>query len=117
MKSSWILAIVMLYLVIFGAELMVTGGSSFSNSLTTNQSTLMSPDVSNIAGTSSNEVSFVKNLGYYFNLFVSFAGIFALWQPTVFSGLFLWFWWFICFPIDLMMVFAVVSMLRGVHSA
>ena len=108
----------MAYLIIFALELMASNGVLFNtNALAANQSTIISPSMVNVAGPLSDLYTIIRNVGSFFSTLLGFAGIFVLWQPTVFSGYMMWVWWFICLPIDLMMVFSIVSILRGVHSS
>ena len=114
MKSSWVMGIVMMYLLILALEMMVTGGSVFASIPSSNQSIFMQPDISSSGGVIADLWTIITNVGRYLKVF---AEILVLWAPTVFSGYLLWIWWFICFPIDCMMVFAIVTIARGVHSA
>lgn len=116
MKISWIMAVVTLYLLILGCELMViggTGGSSFDNIVTTNQSVMIQPSVASSGSVSSGDYSLFQNVGNFLKVWIP---IFTLTSPAVFSGHLIWFWWFVCFPIDCAMVFAVMTVIRGVGS-
>ncbi len=122
MKSSWVMAIVMLYLVIFACEMFATGGTVFGavtssgmhNVATENQSTLIIPQLTNSGNVITQAWTIITNVGTYLATFI---GILFLWAPTVWSGYMAWVYWFICFPVSCMMVFAIVSLARGVHSA
>ncbi len=125
MKISWVQGVIMLYLLILGCELMAnTGGGGvysgnvsgeFRNVVTENQSTLIEPAYSSgsSGGVISNIWTVATNIG---PVLATIAGFLVLWSPTVFSGNLLWAWWFICFPTDVAMIFAILAMVRGVHS-
>jgi hypothetical protein len=114
MKTSWIIGIMMMYLIIMGLEMWATGGTTFSNNVTTNQSTLTQPSMTESSNIFTGAWAVMTGVATYI---VSWLGIFVLWSPTVFSGYLIWLWWGICFPVDVGMVFGVVGIVRGVHSA
>ncbi len=113
MKSSWVLAIVMLYLIIMGCEVLATGGSLFSTALTTSQSTFIKPDITSGGSSFTGEWALLRYVGSYLAAFISIAFLYA---PTVFSGYLIWVWQFICLPVSVMFWFSVVGIFRGVHS-
>jgi len=117
MKTSWIIGVVMLYLIIMGLESWATGGTTLGSSgniATSSQSTLMSPPLAESTNLFSSAWAVVTNVAFYLR---DLMGIFILWSPTVFSGYLIWVWWGVCFPVDVAMVFGIVAMVRGVHSA
>lgn len=121
MKTSWIIAIVMAYLLIFALEVFVTGGLTFAstssgvdNIASSNQSALSTPDIAESSNVFTAAWAVVKGVASYLKILI---GMLFLWMPTVFTGYLVWFWWFVCFPVDVGMVFSIVSIVRGVHSA
>jgi hypothetical protein len=110
MKQSWIMGVFMFYLVIFGLETIVTGGTVFSNNLTSSAGTLIQPSVIGSGNIAAQTWAIMSNIGGYIAAFV--AAVF-LWSPTVFSGYMVWAYWFICFPIACGMIYGVVSLIRG----
>ena len=102
MKSSWWLGIIMAYMVILGWELVVTGGTSFSqNNFIAQQTTLSSiPILGDV-------ISYVSTIGQAL----------LLYSPSIFQGYMLWVWWFVCFPLDVMMVVGIVVVARGGSSS
>ena len=117
MKTGWVIGVLMMYLIIMGLEMWASGGVSFntgSNVATTNQSTLMSPQLTESSNIFTGAWAVMNNVATYI---VTLVGVFILWSPTVFSGDLLWLWWAVCFPVDVGMVFGIVGMIRGVQSA
>lgn len=116
MKTSWIIGVMMMYLLIMGLEMWASGGTSFStgNAIANNQSTLMSPTLTESTNIFTGAWAVMNNVAVYIQTVL---GIFVLWSPTVFSGYLVWLWWGVCFPVDIGMVFGIVGIVRGVHSA
>lgn len=112
----------MAWLLIFSLEMFVTGGVDFSavtssnvtNYAATNTTSFMSPTLAESTNLFTAAWAVITNVGTYLWFILQ---ILFLWCPTVFSGYMLWFWWFVCFPIDVGIVFSIVSIVRGVHSA
>jgi hypothetical protein len=100
----------------------VTGGvdfgamtsSNISNPVADNSSLLMSPTIAESTNIFTAAWAAITNVASYLSIIIQ---IIFLWCPTVFSGYLLWFWWIICFPIDVGIVFSIVTIVRGVHSA
>ena len=114
MKTSWIIGVMMLYLLIFAAEMMVTGGTAFNATQHSQLERLMAPTMTNQSGVVSGAVALVSNAGTYF---VTFVSALFLWSPSVWTGYLVWFWLFICLPISIGMVIGVVTILRGTSSS
>lgn len=122
MKTSWIIGVMMAYLVIFAVEMFLTGGTSFGattssgivNTATANQSTLMFPELQESTNIFTAAWATLTGLGVYLKLVLQ---MLVLWSPTLFTGNLLWFWWFVCFPVDVGMVIGLIFVVRGVHSA
>jgi hypothetical protein len=110
-KTSWVIGVAMMYLFIFACELLATNGNMFNPS---GINSLLSVSLSNSSGALAATLTFIGNLGVYFQTFL---GMLFLYQPTVFSGNYIWLWLLLCLPIDIGMIFSVVSILRGVHSS
>jgi hypothetical protein len=109
MKESWIIGVFALYLVIMAWEMIATGGSSLNvagNYAIAGQSTLISPDLAKSS-------EFWLVIGNILGFLESLIKVLMLWAPTVFSGTMIWFWWFVCFPVDAGMVWGIVKMVRG----
>jgi len=112
----------MAWLLIFGLEMFVTGGvdfgaitsSNISNPVTNNSSILINPDFAESTNIFVAAWSVVTHVSAYLKIIVQ---VLFLWCPTIFSGYMIWFWWAICFPVDVGLVFSIISIVRGVHSA
>lgn len=110
-KQSWIITAMMLWVLIFCCEMMVTNGTAFDpkvNGNTINE--LMSPSMTNMAGSQSNLLTFVTNIGNYLYGFIS---IIFLWSPTVFAGYAIYLWFILCMPIGVSFAIGIVMFLRG----
>ena len=71
MKTSWVIGVIMFYLLIFGIEMMVTDGTAFSANETQRLNVLMGPTMTNQSGATSALVSLAKNVGTYFVTFLN----------------------------------------------
>ncbi len=121
MKTSWIIGIVMFYLLIFGCEVFATGGTSLggttssnvTNVVTTNQTAFMNPNFQESTNVFTNAWATATGVASYLTLLVK---VLFLWCPTIFSEYGLWVWWFICFPTDCAMIAAIIFIVRGTPS-
>jgi hypothetical protein len=112
----------MIYLLIFACEMFATGGTVFGaktssgieNVVTTNQTALMAPTLQDSTNVFTGAWAAITGVAFYLKVLL---GVMFLWAPTVFTGYLIWFWWFICFPIDCGLVASIVFIVRGVHSA
>ena len=124
MKTSWIIGVVMLWLLILSCEMFASGRplgvitAEGQNVLTDNGTvSVLQGAASPIQESGSiftGAWAIMTHVADYLRAFIS---ILLLWSPTVFVGYYLWVWWFICFPVDCAMIFGIVSLVRGVHSA
>lgn len=113
MKQSWIIGVISLWLLILTCELVATGGTAFSASVSSNMTALAHPNMANYSNVFSNTASIIYQVGTYLTLFL---GAIFLWSPTLFAGSWIWFWVFICFPISVSFVIVIITILRGVHA-
>ena len=112
----------MIYLLIFALEMFATGGTVFGaktssgieNIATSNQTGLLLPVVTESTNVFTAAWAEITNVAAYLQVLI---GILGLWAPTVFSGYLIWFWWFVCFPVDCGLIASIVFIVRGVHSA
>ena len=111
MKTSWIIGVAMMWLFILFCEVLATNGTIFNPS---GVNSLLSISIYNSSGIIAATATFFVNLGNYFYAFLQLV---TLYQPTVFSGNYIYMWYMICLPIDIGMIFGVVTILRGVHSS
>jgi hypothetical protein len=110
MRTGTLIGVVMLYIIILGLEMMVTGGANFTNPVTTSAGALLQPDVAASGNIATQTWAVVSNIGSYIG---AIFGAIMLWSPTIFSGYMLWLYWFFCFPIACALIYGVVTMIRG----
>jgi hypothetical protein len=111
----------MFYLIIFSLEVIVTGGINFSqtpsgidNVVAQNTSSLAFPQLAESTNVFTAAWAVIVGVASYIALFFQ---IIFLWCPTVFSSYGMWFWWYICLPVDIGMVLSIIFIVRGVHSS
>lgn len=114
MKTSWIIGVIMFYLLILGLELMITEGTLFSNAVTRNVGTLYQPELAAQSNIVTQGIAILSQIGEYI---VAVLEVLFLWSPSVFSGYMIWVYWFVCFPVACAMFFGIIlSSIRGVGS-
>jgi hypothetical protein len=100
-----------MWLFILFCEVLVTNNPLFAPS---GANALLSMNIYNSSGIIPATATFFTNLGNYFKAFLD---IITLYQPTVFSGNYIYLWYMLCLPVDIGMIFSVVTIIRGVHSS
>ena len=113
MKHSWVMGVVMLYLLVLGVEMMVTGGTAFSSEGQGYLDSLVSPAMSNQSGALTSIVSLAIQVGTYFETFIK--AVF-LWSPSVWTGYLIWVWFYMCVPLTIAMIIGIIIVLRGSSS-
>jgi hypothetical protein len=114
MKTSWLMGVVIIYMGLWVYEMMLTGGTSLTNIITTNAGVLLQHQVVSSSNIALQALTGLMNIGAYI---VAVIQVIFLWCPTVWTGYMLWFYWFICFPIACATVYAIVTLIRGGGSA
>ncbi len=114
MKTSWIIGVVMMYILILSVELVVTGGTAFGTTAQGNLNGLTSNTMTNYSSGTSAFTAIFSQAGSYF---MTFLNAVMLWSPTLFSGYYVYFWLFFCLPIDIGMVMSIAQVARGVHAS
>jgi hypothetical protein len=105
------IGVMMFWLLIFASEMMVTNATSFNPTGLTGTVNVTVTSGSNFMSTI---FTYLTNLGGYIKAIIQ---ALLLYEPSVFAGNYIWFWYFICLPIDIGMLFSIVSMLRGSSSS
>jgi hypothetical protein len=110
-KTSWIIFIALAYIGIF----YFAGVAEYANLLNTqtvaNLQALAQPHGSNWL---LQAVAQITEVWTYIKIFIQMV---FLWNGTLWSGSWLWFYYFVCIPICIGVVMSIVFILRGVHSS
>ena len=111
MKTSWIIFVVFAYIAIYYFANVAEYNPIWSPAVISNVQQLAQPTVTNwfIAG-----VMQIVLLGDYV---VKFIQMVFLWNGTLWSGSWLYFYYFVCLPICTGVVMSIVFVLRGVHNS
>jgi hypothetical protein len=114
MKTSWIIFIVLTYAAIWWFAGIMQQSNLLNPTSTggVNIQALGQPSATNFGGIAA-VVSQVVNV---WNYLVGFIKMVFLYNPTVWSGYWIYFYYFICLPICIGMVMSIVFILRGVHN-
>lgn len=113
MKTSWLIGVMMLYMLILGCEMLASGGTSLSSNFTSSAGPLLQPSFTSSSTVAAQTWAVLTDIVGYAKALVS---AILLWSPTVFTGYLLWFYWFICFPVACAMIFTIISVIRGIGS-
>lgn len=109
MANKWIIGVITIYMAILLATTIANQANQFTTETVTALTAMAQPTGSEMATNTSN-ISMISKVWSYV---VVFFQAFFLWSPTLWSGSWIWFYYFFCLPITLSMVYGVVSMLRG----
>jgi hypothetical protein len=114
MRSSWFHSVAMLYIVLFGLEMMMTGGSMFDPTARNALAGAVSPTITNYSNSTSAIISTVTNIGIWV---IWISSMIFLWAPTIWTGYWVWFYLVICLPISIAFIAGLVFALRGIGSS
>ncbi len=114
MKLSLIQGAVMMWILVFITEMIVTGGTAFNPSSGNPFNTLFSMDFTNFSSLVSSFATFIVGCGIWF---VAFVKLIFLWSPSVWTGDYIWIWYILFVSQGVAIAFGIVSLIRGVHSS
>ena len=111
MKTSWIIFILMVYIGIF-----YFAGVAENASLINAQTAAQLQSLGQPTGTNwlVQQVSQISQVWTYIQTFIQ---MIFLWNGTIWTGSWLWFYYMVCLPICGGVVMSIVFILRGVHSS
>lgn len=122
MKQSWVIGIVMAYMMILGIEMLITGATSTSatgvGSEINNYS--IPQDVDTHTSPNTGQSSVEINVGTVATSLWNVGRMAMLYFPAIFengNALYQWFYWDFCFPIAVSWWIIVFVLFRGVSSS
>jgi hypothetical protein len=110
MKTSWIVFTVMMWITITYFASVVEQVNLLSVSALGNAQTLIQPTGTDFG---LGLTSLITNVWTYMKVFISFI---FLWYPSIWTGNWVWVYYFVFLDIAVAIVFSLVTILRGVHS-
>ena len=114
MRQAWAVGYVMLYVILFIVDSVVTGGNSLGTTQMSPLNQMLHPTFINQTNVFTSLTSLISNIGTYFILFIE---VIFLWYPSLWvAGLGLWTYTIAILPISIGGVISIVIMLRGVRS-
>ncbi len=114
MKTSWIIGVVTLWILVFTTEMMVTEGTAFNPSSGNPFNALFSMNLANFSSIVSAGATFIMGCGIWL---INFIGLVFLWSPSVWTGYYIWIWYILCVPIGVGMLFGIMTIIRGTSSS
>ena len=110
MKSSWMAGITMFYMGLLYLSLVAEQGASINSSTMNVFNNLMTPTGTDFSNPVAAVTSLITDVWQYF--LIVFQIVF-LWFPDLWTGNWIWFYFFVCFPVVAMMALTFVTVLRG----
>lgn len=111
MKTSWIIFIGMVYLAILYFSGIMEQTNNINSSVASNFMALNTPSGTNFMGVLATDIVNV------WNYLLHFFPMLFLWNPSIWTGYWLYFYYIFCIPICIGMVMSIVFILRGVHNS
>lgn len=111
MKTSWIIFIAMVYTVIFYFSGVVSYTSNINATVVANMQSVSQPVGTNFG------IGLTSQIVLVWDYMKNLIQMIFLWNPNIWSGNWLWFYYIICLPICIGVVFSIVTIMRGVHSS
>ena len=115
MKQSWVVGIMMIYVILQGWTMILQVDAVGASSVWATTQSLWYMNLTQLVGSS---VSAIWSPALtVISVFASFLGAIVLYYPAIFNGTFLWFWWAVCLPVAVGFIISLVSIIRGVHTS
>lgn len=110
MKSSWLAGIVLLYVGLLFLSMVAENNSAIGASDINLFNGILNPQGTDFSNPLVATYSLMTDVWQYVKLFIQ---IVFLWFPDLWTGSWIWFYYFVAFPISAMMIFSFISLLRG----
>jgi hypothetical protein len=115
LKQSWIVGIVMIYVVLQGWTMVLQNSSTGDSQVWSSLNNVWYMNLTQLVGSTVSAI-WAPALTVI-AVFMSFISIIALYYPAIFTGTFIWFWWVVCLPIAVSFIISIITIIRGVHSS
>ncbi len=113
MKTSWIIGVVLFWIALFVGASIIKQASSFGSEQTSLLSSFFQLQMVNSSNVVSNITTIISNVGA---IMLGFIKLIFLYDPTVWSGSYVWIWMFMCVPVGVGIAISIVFIMRGVGS-
>jgi hypothetical protein len=112
-KTSWVIFVVIAYIAIFYFAGIMEQTNLITSTSTgqVNLQAMGQPTGTNFG------VGLTSQIVLVWNYMVNLIYMVFLWNPTVWSGNWIWFYYIVCLPICIGVVFSIVTIMRGSHSS
>ncbi len=121
MRTSLIIGLIMLWLIIAGLEFMVDNPAAAAGTA------IMSSTNNDTATTLMSAGKFVSSGNVFTTAwtiitdaapaFQAIIKVIFLWSPSIFAGYMVYFWYIFCLPISIGFIISLIFVARGVHSS
>lgn len=117
MKQSWVVGIVMIYVILQGLTMVAQADTTGDSSIWGVLDSVFKYNLSQVQGSGTSLISSLwvpAQVGIA--VLMALGNIILLYYPALFSGSYIWFWFIVCLPIAVGFVFTIVTLVRGVPS-
>lgn len=114
MKQGLVVGWVCLFIICLILNSIVEANTGMNTTQSDWFNVLLSPAGANNSGSLIAQSSIITHVWDFVR---GFFGILLLWFPSLFAGSFIIVWWVLCVPVGVGFSWAIVSLLRGVHSS
>lgn len=118
MKQAWIVGTIMLYIILMGLQMFVTGGTETSESGVGSElyDYEFPAEVTAHTDPDSGQSSVEIGAGTIASAIWNVGKMAMLYFPGLFQGDYVWFWWVFCFPVAVSFWVVMFTIFRGVGS-
>ena len=115
MKQSWVVGIIMLYVILQAINMTLQASTSVDGSMWGVFNNMWHLELSqNVVASAVS--SFFAPAGFAIAAIIALAKVILMLYPAIFSGNYVWFWWTICFPVAISFIITIIMSIRGVSS-
>ena len=114
MKMSFIIGWAALFISLIFFDTIVQQSTGIGSDTYGWVKSLGEPDITNMTSPGVGQlISLITYVGQYI---VTFISMIFLWFPSIWTGNWIWFYWFFCVPVTIGFIVSIVFVLRGVGS-
>ena len=114
MKQSWVVGVISLYLFVMLCHLFIAQQMSYDGTLWTGMKDLYTPTMINFSGSETALSTVMKGVGSYLVIFIEFLFNYS---PIIWTGNLFYIYLLIILPINIGMIFAIMTIVRGTGSS
>lgn len=114
MKTSWTIGLVFFYIALLLLTSVVNQASQFTVTEVARLQGFMQPTGTDVASSSTSIPAALNMITNVWTYIVVYIEMIFLWSPTLWSGTWIWMYYFICLPVCIGNIISIVYIMRGV---